>query len=119
MLLRLAKVAAPALASIESADVNKVSVGKVAGLIIENLKPEDFRSIRTELAGMTQVLLQDGRGEVRLLETLSHQFAGDMPSMFEWLKFSLEVNFGNFFTVLRALKGKPPAPASASPAPTT
>ena len=83
---------------------------------MKGLAETDVDYLRDKFSGMTQVKLGDGR-DVRLKEVLSHQFAGEYGAMFEWMKFSMEVNFGDFFTVLRAKQA--PAAAPASPATST
>jgi hypothetical protein len=114
MLTRIAKIVAPALETIESPDLNKMNMGKLVALILKGVEEKDVDYLRDKFAGMTQVRLE--RGDVGLKQVLSHHFAGDMGGMLEWMKFSLEVNFGDFFTGLRA---KVPAPVPASSATAT
>lgn len=121
MLLRILKVVGPALDSleIEVDDVKKagakLKLGKILASVSRSLDEKDLDYFRDKFASSTRVEL--GQGPTLLKSVLSHHFAGDLGPMFEWIQKSLEVNFGGFFTDLRAKLANISAPASPTKAP--
>ena len=74
-------------------DKESFSLGRLAA----NLKSSDLKSIIEKLAGRTLIEREPGSDKWPKLEP-EVDLAGDYNLLFKWLKFSLEVNYGDFFS---------------------
>lgn len=89
MLVRLGKLIGPVL--IELAKGNEADLGAA----LANISDADLDIINDTFAKATVVHL-GGDQAPQLSRVFATHFAGNYGAMFEWLKFSVEVNYGNF-----------------------
>ncbi len=91
LLTKLLSIAGSAFDS--GMDKESFSLGRLAA----NLKASDLKSIIEKLAGRTLIEREPGSDKWPKLEP-EVDLAGDYNLLFKWLKFSLEVNYGGFFS---------------------
>lgn len=63
-----------------------------------------FRDMIDKLSRQTMVRLDDDR-EPRLSDVFNTHFRGQLPAMYKWLAFALEVQFGNFSELVGSVTG--------------
>ncbi len=105
------KTAGPALAGIR--DLRSLKVGDMAsvfGDLIQSIDGDVLVDVCAKLAPMTT--FDNGNSLAKVFDL---HFQGDYLSLFEWLKFSLEVNYGPLLVGLMARVKAPEG--SATPAP--
>lgn len=106
VLRRLGKSAAPALAKLGETDAKSVDLGKLGEALEEllaSLTDDDVAFVNRALA--EQTLIVDGDARPPLAKQFDEHFRGELGAWAEWLKFSLEVNYGPLVRVLGASVG--------------
>jgi hypothetical protein len=120
LLLRLMKLAAPALGAAASGGLAAlVGAGSVRALF-DGLDDDSVEEFAEALGGVSRVKNEHGV-ELALGKRAvrdGHFGAVGLFEHFEWLKFGLEVNYSDFFDDLKArLPGKKPAAEASEPSP--
>ncbi len=108
----LMRVGGPALANLKSLAELQSNGLAILAHVIENVDGELLVETCAKLAPYTT--LDNGQSLVKCFDL---HFQGDYLSLFEWLKFSLEVNFGPFFSGLLARVKAPSGSAAVEPQP--
>jgi len=132
MFLDLSKMVAPSmaagvasvaggggLAQALEAELNGDFLLRAVEGLVDRLDNAKVQSIIQQLANHTAVVI--GERKLELAQQFEVQFAGRIGEMFRWLAFALEVNFGDFLSVLkdRASVALQAATAKAPQSPTT
>lgn len=108
--VRLATIVAPALGALAKGggksltstggndlDVMLATIAEAIVPLVERLRDEDLEALQDAFAPMTTVHLP-GNKSPRLDKVISTHFVGPrFGDFFLWLKFCLEVNYGDFF----------------------
>lgn len=103
VLIDLSQILAPAIGKAASAfdaassvqspldlDVDDPRIASGITALVQNITKPKMRELINTMAGVTHC---DG---TPLQKTMEITFRGDLPLMYQWLWFALEVNFGNF-----------------------
>lgn len=127
MFTTLAKMLAPALAkaaesmptggfkSLSTVDLSSLNIGTAVEALVDRLDEPKITEIIDTLAGVTEC--NDGGDKwPQLSGVFDIHFAGKMSSLFKWLAFALEVQFGDFFDAFGSLAQKVGSPKSAGQA---
>ena len=107
VLRRLGKAVGPALAQLGALDAQGTSLGALGEAIEQlfaGLSDEDVAFINRAFAEQSTVVLADG-SQPSLGRTFDVHFQGRLGEWFEWIRFSLEVNFGPLVGALGATVG--------------
>jgi hypothetical protein len=110
VLVRLTKMAGPALASIS--DAQKDPSGAL-GKVLETLSEEDIDFLCTTFAARSSVTLPDGK-QPQLDKVFDSHFAGDYMSLVEWLAFCVMANYADFFSGVMSRMAEAAAKAKAT-----
>lgn len=98
------------LDSVLNADVGGFEVGSVVSAFFGGLSKEKLRELINTMASVTHC---DGTPLPKVLPVV---FRGDLPLLYEWLWFALEVNYKNFIewagTAIKSAFGKTAASLS-------
>jgi hypothetical protein len=112
LFVRLSKLVGPAIA--ELTGNGKAGIKTAAANLFDKLSENDVEEITKQMAKMSEA---DGKPLHLVFET---HFKGRHADLWKWLLFSLEVQFQDFFDVLRDMfEGQEAAAASDSTSPTT
>jgi hypothetical protein len=106
VLRRLGKSVGPAIAKIGEMDAKSLDLGKLGEALEElltTLSDDDVAFINKTFASATTIVKGDARPE--LGSQFDLHFQGALGEWFEWLKFSLEVNYGPLVSALGASVG--------------
>jgi hypothetical protein len=92
---------------------------KDVGALFDRLKEEDFTYLCEEFAKMSTVQLEKGAPQLNAIFDV--HFAGKYGELIEWLRFCIEVNFGEVLKgdVLKSVGRKAAASESTGPSPLT
>lgn len=96
VLRRLGKVAGPALGKLGSLDTKSIdlaAIGDALEQLFSGLSDEDVAFINRTFAEQTTVCLEGGN-QLPLSKAFDLHFQGHLDEWFEWVRLSLEVNFG-------------------------
>jgi hypothetical protein len=85
-------------------DLNEGAIGAVVAAAILNISPDDAESITRELLSLTTAI--EGGRNVDVANQFDDFFQGRPALAFKVMAFSLEVNYGGFFDIVRALVSK-------------
>lgn len=110
LMARLSKMLGPGVAALVAGDGGG-AIGRALAGLLERVSPEEVVEIARQLAATTEVSQAGGRTPANLAEVFDVHFAADYMAMMEWLRVSLEVNFGPFVEGLRARLGRGAAAA--------
>lgn len=102
LMARLGRLLAPALGRIEGLDKLSVTddVSKLMPALSElfmKLDETELMSLARDLLAGTQVKVEDQLYSLADDKTINNVFAGNLKAMLGSMKFSVEVNFGDFF----------------------
>jgi len=97
---RVARVVGPGLERVTSLEDASGAVLAALGTLAENLDADNLEAICRLLADSTMARV-NGK-ELALGAVFDAHFAGDLGSLFEWLKFGIEVNLGPLLAALGA-----------------
>ena len=76
--------------SVQDLEVDDPRVSTAIATLVTGITKDKMRSLVATMAGVTHC---DG---TPLPRTMENVFRGDLPLLYQWLWFSLVVNFGNF-----------------------
>ena len=117
VMLRLGKVGAPALFTLLASPKSTAGAfaAAIPGLVraLDLLTDDDMDFLCKSFAAETQ--FGDGSKMRPLAAAFDEHFRGNYAAMFQWLRFSMEVNFGPLWTWATGLLPEPP-PAAGQPA---
>lgn len=103
---RLGKTVAPALTKLGALDAKSVQLGALGEALQElfaGLSDDDIAFVNRAFAECTTIV--DGEARPQLSRQFDAHFQGALDAWFEWMKFSLEVNFGPLVKGLGASVG--------------
>lgn len=102
-------------------DLSKVDIKGAFQLFASNYNTPDMKFILKKLAEVTTVEGPETENHpTNMTQIYDYHFAGDMGGLFQWAKFALEVQFGNFLgEFMSAEQGAPGVQANQSVSQTT
>lgn len=106
VLRRLGKSAAPAFAKLGEIDAKSLDLSKLGEALEEllsSLTDDDVAFINRAFAEHT--LIVEGEARPLLAKQFDEHFRGELGAWAEWIKFSLEVNYGPLVRALGASVG--------------
>ena len=108
-LVELSKIAGPSIAILveddkkgdKKAPLSKDLIGKAMVALTDRLDTSSVESLVNTMAASTTIQVGNAGKPQALLGVWELHFAGsDLPKLFEWLRFALEVHFKDFFDYL-------------------
>lgn len=100
---KLAKYLAPALAGLKAdTELSLEALTPALGAMMRELEDDDLDRLLSDLFASTSVIVTDAKGQARkhdlvTPEAIDRAFEGQLKHMLTAMRFSLEVNFGDFF----------------------
>ena len=102
LVAKLGKVVIPAIVAMKKGGTTELM--PVVDRLFESLTPELAKQVKNDLFAATTVIRTDREGNQMKFDSgtaaaVNNAFRGQVKTMFEVLRFALEVNFADFFDV--------------------
>jgi hypothetical protein len=109
---KVGRLVGPALEKVTTLGQARTAIFAAFGMVLERLDENDLDQIARVLAKESKV--QGEKGMIPLDGVFDEHFRGDMGSLFLWLAFALEVNFGPLWDALGLRRAAPDGSAAAA-----